>query len=86
MNIFGELKMTIAPNPTSDHAIISIQNWNVEFYTLELLDQYGRKISEQKLSSSQLKIERNNLAAGVYLLNVKSLNGHSVITEKLLFE
>jgi len=81
-----DLELKIYPNPSSDFTIISIENANQEMRVLEILDQQGRVVRTELMNENIFRLERNDLANGIYFLNLKTPNGQILKSEKLLLE
>lgn len=67
-NMNDNINVIVRPNPFSDNATLSFNNDIKEMYTLELLDLSGNIITSYPASAGdQFIIDRNNIAAGVYV-------------------
>ena len=63
--VFGEVKLF--PNPTSDQITISLENTLNEKTSIQIIDQFGRLISEESIEGvSNHSLSVNNLENGVY--------------------
>lgn len=83
----ADRKIRIIPNPFSSRTELEIP-WlqSGEDADLTVYNDMGRKIFQQKITSSPFVFMRNNLPSGVYLIVVSGLNGHILQTAKLLAE
>jgi hypothetical protein len=64
--------LLIYPNPTRTHFIVEVnsENQNQEF-VLNLIDSRGRIVKE-KVFKESIKIDRGDLADGLYFLQISS--------------
>jgi len=62
----------IFPNPVCNQFTISSHQINID--KIELVDSFGRLISEHIVNSKQITLERNNIPSGVYILKAYSNN------------
>lgn len=78
----AELGFSVYPNPTSDRITVSIQEPNVDFDGLFILDLRGREVrSEIFLNGNQLELDLNELQTGVYILQLRTSKG--IINERI---
>ncbi len=68
-------EVTIFPNPTTDHIIIT--NMDLNNSTIFVTDVLGKTVAIQasKISESNNKIDFPNIVSGLYFLNIKSDKG-----------
>ena len=70
-NEFGDLNVSIYPNPSIDVFRFKIESGSMESFSVELFDMMGRLIQENKdLNAAQEIAIGENLKAGVYLVKV----------------
>lgn len=73
----------IYPNPMITHTIIEFNNYENERYTITLLDNLGRIVHRiTNITSDRVKIDRGNLKAGQYLIQIN--NGQNIVALKKL--
>ncbi|MEO1262146.1 MAG: cytochrome c peroxidase [Bacteroidota bacterium] len=77
-------KVNIYPNPFRDQATVELDNASGASYTLRLTTVDGRVLRTFKTTSSTLVIEKQNLQAGVYMLEVKK--GNRMQVEKIVVQ
>lgn len=65
-----EEKVEIYPNPISSSAVISLENTNGAQYNMRLTSLQGRVLRTFKTTSSTIILEKDDLPAGVYLLEI----------------
>lgn len=77
--------IAVFPNPVLDHFNIQSGDYEVSFYTLYTLDgKVARLISSN--GSALLRIERNELSSGVYVLVASNEREEVIATQKLIFQ
>ncbi len=70
----GNVSITLAPNPIRDYTNISIAGATDAPIYLEVRDMAGRLIQQQISESNVLKVERSNMASGIYVYQLKQNN------------
>lgn len=72
--------VNITPNPFHTQALLSVQHAQSDLRNLQfvLFDVFGKEIQNISFTSQNLKIERGNLTAGIYLYKVIGENGNYV--------
>jgi Secretion system C-terminal sorting domain len=66
-------KVSLCPNPFSDYTILSFDNPDKHEYTLRLFNAQGQNVLFiNKVVSEKIRIERNNIPAGVYYYQLRS--------------
>lgn len=76
-NEFLNAKFEIFPNPTAD--IITIKNDNnILIKSIDVIDSTGKTIKSIKIDDQNTQLNLNFLAAGTYLLNIKTDQGTAV--------
>ena len=76
--------VSLFPNPVSKEFTIEVNNAN-KINAVYLFDLTGKMLwQKENVNNSQLKIDRNKIAAGMYLLEVNALNGN--ISKKIILE
>ncbi|MBL7887834.1 MAG: T9SS type A sorting domain-containing protein [Flavobacterium sp.] len=68
------LQMMIYPNPTISFVNLKIDDSDFQDLCYQLFDLNGREIANQKITTSETKIELENLSQAIYLLNVNDKN------------
>ena len=64
------LEMMVYPNPTTSYVNLMIENYDFQNLNFQLFDLAGKQILNEKITSSETKIDLNNLSKNVYLLQV----------------
>ena len=71
--------ISIYPNPSSTFLNISINNYNDEAVTLQVLNSLGEVLIEEALSSSHSKLNIHHLISGMYFIKISQKEKHSVM-------
>jgi hypothetical protein len=83
----GELlldnKVSISPNPANDQINVAIEGTST--YTVELTSLTGQVLSSVQNVTNNAVIERNDIAAGLYFVVIRSAEG-KFQTQKVIFE
>lgn len=69
------LQMMVYPNPTTSYVNLMIENYDFQDLNFQLFDLAGKQILNQKITSSETKIDLDNLSKNVYLLQVMNQIG-----------
>jgi hypothetical protein len=82
---FENSKVLIYPNPVLDNFIVEIQTDESlsDQYDFKLLDTRARVLREM-VFEKYIKVERENLADGVYIIQISSAKGSH--QQKIIFE
>jgi uncharacterized repeat protein (TIGR01451 family) len=75
--------VTIAPNPFSESAMITVQGWELGQLQLQVFDGLGRRVSMQVSNTGQFELMRNDMTNGVYYF-VLLHEGQMVQTGKVI--
>jgi hypothetical protein len=70
----SNLSLSTFPNPFSESTRIEFNNSTNANYIVEIFNLTGKKLSSQKFNSSEIIIERNNLANGTYIFTLQKEN------------
>ncbi len=82
---FQNLDIHVYPNPMTQQATIRIDNTSMEEFIFEFYDSTGRKLLQSTIENEYI-LERNNLATGMYLFNIKTQKGQLVSAGKILIQ
>ncbi len=80
----SDVAMTVAPNPFSNRAVVTFKN-SVLNGKLTLSSVTGQVLRTYQVNGAQVVIEKDNLAPGVYFINVITESGIST-AERLIVE
>jgi len=70
----GNVNITLAPNPMRDYTNISIAGATDAPIYLEVRDMAGRLVQQQISESNLLRVDRNSMASGLYVYQLKQNN------------
>ena len=76
----------LSPNPMFNQAQMKIQNGLGQEIYLTISDPMGKIIRSQKITSDMVRIDRNDMASGVYYVSMFNPQGVIFMTQKLLVE
>jgi hypothetical protein len=62
--------LTAYPNPTTDHLILRVGNFNQEKLFYKVIDVAGKLIGEGKITQSETNLEMENLPSASYFVEV----------------
>jgi len=65
-----ESQMKIYPNPLEEYVIVEVKNPDQKPLVLKITNMQGKTIRTSNISSSQIKIDRENLVSGIYFLQL----------------
>ncbi|HET8962532.1 MAG TPA: T9SS type A sorting domain-containing protein, partial [Chitinophagales bacterium] len=77
-------KLTLGPNPASNHINFYLENTDESNYILEIYSITGSAITILPMNNGYAQLEKNNLASGMYLYNLKAGN-KKIGTGKFIF-
>ncbi len=75
----------VFPNPSNGDCTITLSEMQINSEAI-LTDTRGRIVRVIRFSGNKFLLERNDLDAGIYLLNIVNENGTTSATEKIIFE
>ena len=78
-----QISAQVYPNPSVNHLIISLQNYNYENLSYRLFDIRGREISEGKIANSETIVNMQPYASATYILKLVD-NNKEIKTFKIL--
>ena len=70
----GNVSITLTPNPMRDYTNISIAGATDAPIYLEVRDMAGRLVQQQISESNLLRVDRNSMASGLYVYQLKQNN------------
>lgn len=65
------LNIQANPNPFDDYTQIDLSEFGVQNWDIQLVDLKGQEIRKYQTSEAFVRIEKKNLEAGIYFLNLK---------------
>lgn len=75
--------LKVYPNPTQDFVIVHFSKLNGQ-PTYQLIDLNGKLIEQQKISTTDVKINMRSFAEGAYLLKLINKNQNQLQTFKII--
>jgi uncharacterized repeat protein (TIGR01451 family) len=77
--------ITVYPNPFSVSADITFNKMNESGYALSVLNSTGQKVIEVGIiKSANYRLNRKEIAAGIYFLQITDLDTKQIVTKKLM--
>lgn len=73
---------SVYPNPATD--VVNIKSVNNQAATIEILDVTGKQVMVENITAATASVAVNHLVEGVYLYQIKTLNGAIARTGKLM--
>jgi hypothetical protein len=77
-------RFSIYPNPFTSLLFVKTEESNGDTYTLIIWDILGREIIRQLVHEKEYAIDLNNICSGLYLLNIKKMDGQIVLKAKIV--
>jgi hypothetical protein len=75
-NDFAAQNISVYPNPASASFIVSINEGRSTITSIEIIDLSGRAVLiKEKIKSNQVRIERDEISNGIYMLKIKTSEG-----------
>jgi hypothetical protein len=69
-----KISLSIFPNPTSDFLTLKVLNYNNEALSYNLIDDQGKLVLNEQISTQDTQIAMSALARGAYFINVLQAN------------
>ena len=68
------ISLSVFPNPTSDFLTLKVQDYNNEALSYNLLDEQGKLVLNEQITTQDTQIAMSALARGAYFINVLQAN------------
>ena len=68
------ISLSIFPNPTSDFLTLNVQDYNNKALSYNLLDEQGKLVLNEQITTQDTQIAMSTLARGAYFINVLQAN------------
>ncbi len=78
------ISLSVFPNPTSNHLILQIKDYNSEKLSLQLLDIQGRLLHTEQIYSGETMIHMNDLAKATYFINIFDYKSKKIQSFKIV--
>jgi hypothetical protein len=66
--------LSVFPNPTSDFLTLKVEDYNNEALNYTLLDEQGRLVFNEQITTQDTQVAMSTLARGAYFINVLQAN------------
>lgn len=81
--LLADNQVSVYPNPAADHFEIILEGFQNKA-SVQLFNALGKELKKLEIQNSKLRIERNDLAAGIYFIRVTA--GEKRIIRKIILE
>ena len=68
------ISLSVFPNPTSDFLTLKVEDYNNEALNYTLLDEQGRLVLNEQITTQDTQVAMSTLARGAYFINVLQTN------------
>ena len=68
------ISLSVFPNPTSDFLTLKVEDYNNEALNYTLLDEQGRLVFNEQITTQDTQVAMSTLARGAYFINVLQAN------------
>ena len=68
------ISLSVFPNPTSDFLTLKVQDYNNEALSYNLLDEQGKLVLNEQITTQDTQIAMSTLARGSYFINIVQVN------------
>ena len=68
------ISLSVFPNPTSDYLTLKVEDYNNEALNYTLLDEQGRLVFNEQITTQDTQVAMSTLARGAYFINVLQAN------------
>ena len=68
------ISLSVFPNPTSDFLTLKVEVYNNEALNYTLLDEQGRLVFNEQITTQDTQVAMSTLARGAYFINVLQAN------------
>ena len=68
------ISLSVFPNPTSDFLTLKVQDYNNEALSYNLLDEQGKLVLNEQITTQDTQIAMSTLARGSYFINIVQTN------------
>ena len=68
------ISLSVFPNPTSDFLTLKVQDYNNEALSYSLLDEQGKFVLNEQITTQDTQIAMSTLARGSYFINIVQAN------------
>ena len=68
------ISLSVFPNPTSDFLTLKVQDYNNETLSFDLLDEQGKLVLNEQITTQDTQVAMSTLARGSYFINIVQAN------------
>ena len=68
------ISLSVFPNPTSDFLTLKVEDYNNEALSYSLLDEQGKFVLNEQITTQDTQIAMSTLARGSYFINIVQAN------------
>lgn len=68
------ISLSVFPNPTSDFLTLKVEDYNNEALNYTLLDEQGRLVFNEQITTQDTQVAMSTLARGAYFINIGQTN------------
>ena len=68
------ISLSVFPNPTSDFLTLKVQDYNNETLSFDLLDEQGKLVLNEQITTQDTQVAMSTLARGSYFINIVQKN------------
>jgi hypothetical protein len=68
------ISLSVFPNPTSDFLTLKVEDYNNEALSYTLLDEQGRLVFNEQITTQDTQVAMSTLARGSYFINIVQTN------------
>ena len=68
------ISLSVFPNPTSDFLTLKVEDYNNEALNYTLLDEQGRLVFNEQITTQDTQVAMSTLARGSYFINIVQSN------------
>ena len=68
------ISLSVFPNPTSDFLTLKVQDYNNEVLSYNLLDEQGKLVLNEQITTQDTQISMSTLVRGSYFINIVQAN------------
>ena len=81
-----DARIELIPNPSKETVLVNIALPKQESFLIEICDLGGKVIRSEQYANSIVQLNRNGLKSGVYIVQLKSIDGELLSSKRLVLE
>jgi len=83
INDLEKFSVSVYPNPMNDKSTIQVSD-NIDGFSVSIYNLLGQKVNSIQSSENNVVLEKGTLHSGIYILQIQSLDGKQVHSQKLV--